>query len=118
MYWCTKTIIEWFADPRTDFGEANVIQHSKLCITPSITVGFPVGTPCGGVLQNNHAGLLRNIERDDGSGLTNNSNCLTMVRIFPIMAVRSRTDSKDALTREKRDMLWALLKSHHFYITN
>ena len=128
MYWCAKTIIEWFADPRTDVGEANAIQHSKLCVTPGITVGFPVGTPYGGVPQHEHAGLLRNIERDGGCGLPNNSDCLTMVRKFPMMAVRSRTvtsagmmgiemDPKDALAREKREMLWALLKSHNLYIT-
>ena len=128
MYWCAKTIIKWFADPRTDVGEANAIQHSKMCVTPVITVGFPVVTLYGGVPQHEHDGLLRNIDRNGGCGLPNNSDCLTMVRKFPMMAVRSRTvtsagmmgiemDPKDALAREKREMLWALLKSHHFYIT-
>ena len=118
----------WFADPRTDVGEVNAIQHSKLCVDPGITVGFPVGTLYGSVPQHEHAGLLRNIERDAGCGLPNKSDCLTMVRKFPMMAVRSRTVTstgimgidmypKYALTRDKREMLWALLNSHHLYIT-
>ena len=111
-----------------DVSKANAIQHSKLCVTPSITVGFPICTPYGGVLQHEHSGLLRNIDRDGRCCLPNNSDFLAMVRKFPMMAFRSRTvtsagmmgiemDPKDALSREKRGMLWVLLKSCHFYIT-
>ena len=128
MYWCAKTIIKWFADTRTNVGEANAIQHRKLFITPGITVRFPVGTPYGGVPQNEHTGLLRNIESNGGCSLPNKSDCLTTLSKFPMMEVRSRTfssagmmgiemDPKDALAREKIEMLWELLNSHHFYIT-
>ena len=90
MYWCAKTIIKWFTDTCTYVSEANAIQHSKLCVTPGITVGFLVCTPYGSVPQHKHAGLLRNIDRDGGCGLPNKSDCLTMAKKFPMMAVRSR----------------------------
>ena len=129
MYWCSRQNAEWFADPTVDVGATNAVQHTLLCVTPGITIGFPVGTRYEEVKQFPHDRIIKELDKkDNGCGMTNSTDCINLVQAFPMMAVRSRTptsagmmgirmDEKDALPEDKRLLLWKLLQSpKHFHI--
>ena len=127
MYWCSRQNAEWFADPTVDVGVTNAVQHTLLCVTPGITIGFPVGTPYEDVRQFEHTRIIKDINKEGGCGLSNNTACVDLVTAFPMMAVRSRTptsagmmgirmEAKDALPEDKRLLLWKLLQSKYFGI--
>ena len=129
MYWCSRQNAEWFADPTVDVGATNAVQHTRLCVTPGITIGFPIGTPYEDVKQFPHDRIIKDLDKEgNGCGMTNSTDCINLVQAFPMMAVRSRTptsagmmgirmDEKDALPEDKRLLLWKLLQSpKHFHI--
>lgn len=129
MYWCSRQNAEWFADPTVDVGATNAVQHTLLCVTPGITIGFPVGTRYEEVKQFPHDRIIKELDKkSNGCGMTNSTDCINLVQAFPMMAVRSRTptsagmmgirmDEKDALPEDKRLLLWKLLQSpKHFHI--
>ena len=129
MYWCSRQNAEWFADPTVDVGSTNAVQHTLLCVTPGITIGFPVGTRYEEVKQFPHDRIIKELDKkSNGCGMTNSTDCINLVQAFPMMAVRSRTptsagmmgirmDEKDALPEDKRLLLWKLLQSpKHFHI--
>jgi len=126
MYWCSRQNAEWFADPTVDVGVTNAVQHTLLCVTPGITIGFPVGTRYEDVRQFEHTRIIKDINREGGCGLTNNTACVDLVTAFPMMAVRSRTptsagmmgirmEERDALDKDKRLLLWKLLQSEKYF---
>jgi hypothetical protein len=142
LYWCSRRHIEWYASPSKPSGLVNPVQHERMCITPGITVGFPV--VAGGsssvqeklqqvVPQFGHDVLYKEIERIGGchihintSAGDKNLDCIQLVDDLSFVAVRSRTPTsagmKDTqLEKELPDqksvtMLWNILEKL-FYIS-
>jgi len=126
MYWCSKRHLEWFL--------GNVIQaveHSKLCISAGITVGYRNTLIAGGrtgaatavlVPRYSHDVLYKSLIRD-GYG----NSCLTFITELPFCAIRSRTPTsagmKDILVPSTRsstssmNKLWNIAKDT-FHITS
>jgi hypothetical protein len=105
MYWCSRRHVEWhFAEKLqgneaiwkqiTTFGAFQGIQHSNLCITPGITVGFGFGVSEKDVPVYGHHVLvdkIRETPNDQACGLPNHNNCLQFVEGFVFEAIRSRS---------------------------
>ena len=128
LYWCSRQNAEWFADPATDVGITNAVQHSRLCVTPGITIGFAVGTAYEEVPMYEHTRIIKDMPNDAvGCGLEDKADCAVLVGAFPMMAIRSRTptsagmmgihmEEKDALSEESRLVLWKMIQSKYFGI--
>jgi hypothetical protein len=138
MYWCSRRHMEWFADQTIAEGRVTFVQHSKLCITPGITVGFPVGTSVDRVPLYPHDELYKAIEgkggcfndssttSSDHSNQNNNMECIHLVDAFPMVAIRSRTptsagmmglDPEQRLPAQTTQKLWNLLHAAFFVQT-
>ena len=117
LYWCSRRHIEWHSDidrsvsedqmemiGSAELGYMNVIQHSKLCVTPGITIGFNINSK--DVPQHDHDKLYRNVRDSmacyEYSKEGNNKSaaekekkrrgpCLELVEDFSFCAIRSRT---------------------------
>ena len=134
LYWCSRRHIEWYASPLNPRGLVNPVQHEKLCITPGITVGFPVNSQQDDeVPQFGHDILYKEIEHtggchvDDGKVSRNdNLECIQLVDDLSFVAVRSRTPTsagmkdielEQKLQKEKSvNMIWTILNKI-FYIS-
>ena len=134
LYWCSCRHIEWYASPFNARGLVNPVQHEKLCITPGITVGFPVNLQKENeVPQFGHDILYKEIERtggchvNDGNvGGNNNLECIQLVDDLSFVAVRSRTltsagmkdiELQQEILKEKSvKMMWTILNKL-FYIS-
>lgn len=105
LYWCTRRHIEWHPSSdsarrggNSSVGVLNPIQHSKLCITPGITVGYNVGVDVKEVPIKAHDVLYKSLENstacygaDFEAESSETSQCLTLVDDLLISAIRSRT---------------------------
>lgn len=95
-YWCTRRHIEWhwMDDPAYPHGVLTGIKHDKLCITPGITVGFPIGTVESDVPIFAHDRIvvtLRDMPPEQGCGTTKALDCLEFIETHIFEAIRSRT---------------------------
>ena len=84
------------------FGSLKVIEHSKLCITPGITVGFGIGTTSDEVPIHAHDKLFRaihDLEAEEACGYDEASQCLELVEDFLLVAVRARTPTSAGMQR-------------------
>ena len=95
-YWCTRRHIEWhwMDDPEYSQGVLTGIKHDKLCITPGITVGFPVGTVESDVPIFAHDRIvvtLRDMPPEQGCGAAKALDCLEFIETHIFEAIRSRT---------------------------
>lgn len=121
LYWCTRRHIEWHGgiQPGAFFGSIDnllassaqnsdyygsllVVQHSKLCITPGITVGFGIGTDASEVPIHSHDKLLHRIhslEPEYACGYRKASDCLELVEDMLLVAVRARTPTSAGMQR-------------------
>lgn len=123
LYWCTRRHVEWHGGinerkpapqllgasdaaatkSSVDFyGSLKVVEHSKLCITPGITVGFGVGTPANQVPIHAHDKLFQEIhdlDPEDACGYHKSSQCLELVEDFLLVAVRARTPTSAGMQR-------------------
>jgi hypothetical protein len=128
MYWCTRRHVEWHGGvkPKTTetlknnhhqnyynttedvdyYGTLMVIEHSRLCITPGITVGFGIGTSSDQVPIHAHDKLFKAIhglQAKDACGYNKASHCLELVEDFLIVAVRARTPTSAGMQRVGAD---------------
>jgi hypothetical protein len=95
-YWCTRRHIEWhwMDDPKFAHGVLTGIKHDKLCITPGITVGFPIGTLESDVPIFAHDRIvvtLRDMPAEQGCGAAKALDCLEFIETHIFEAIRSRT---------------------------
>jgi hypothetical protein len=95
-YWCTRRHIEWhwMDDPNFAHGVLTGIKHDKLCITPGITVGFPIGTLESDVPIFAHDRIvvtLRDMPTEQGCGAARALDCLEFIETHIFEAIRSRT---------------------------
>lgn len=113
MYWCSRRHVEWhFAEkPQgkeniwkqiTTFGAFEGIQHSNLCITPGITVGFGYGVSEKDVPIYGHQVLMKSIREtpnDQACGLPDHNDCLQFVEGFVFEAIRSRSPTSAGMLK-------------------
>jgi hypothetical protein len=104
-YWCSRRHVEWHFSERelenkpiwkqiTTYGALAGIQHSKLCITPGISIGFGVGVSEQDVPVFAHDELRNKIYElplDEACGLKKSRDCLQFVEDFVFEAIRSRS---------------------------
>lgn len=89
------------------YGVIQGIQHTALCITPGITVGYNVGTSEVSVPVYSHDQLYNKIKHpiDDNEkhmndcGINNPSDCLQFIETFIFEAIRSRTPTSAGMLR-------------------
>lgn len=107
LYWCARRHMEWhWQDDRAcgsndtmcqldqTYGLLSGVSHTKLCITPGITVGFPVGVEEHEVPVHPHhllAKLIQSAPPEEGCGYEKTADCLIFVHTFIFEAIRSRT---------------------------
>jgi hypothetical protein len=118
LYWCTRRHLEWRPAPDNSndkeqggedfvasFGVLNPVEHSKLCITPGITVGYNVGVRAEDVPSESHDLLYKHLanstacysndddDDDDSKDFHDNDKpaCLDLVDNLLFSAVRART---------------------------
>jgi hypothetical protein len=107
LYWCARRHMEWhWQDERgcgsnetlcqldQEYGSLSGVSHSQLCITPGITVGFPVGVEEHEVPVHAHhllAERIRSAPPEEGCGYDVTADCLIFVHTFIFEAIRSRT---------------------------
>jgi hypothetical protein len=105
MYWCSRRHMEWHwvdldvTEPTKvvdyEYGALFGTRHDHFCITPGVTVGFPVGVDESSVPMYAHDRIVVTIRdeltQEDGCGLATPSNCLQFVERFVFCAIRSRT---------------------------
>jgi hypothetical protein len=105
MYWCSRRHMEWHwsdldvmgrkkaADH--EYGALFGTRHDHFCITPGITVGFPVGVDESTVPTYAHDRIVVTIRdeltQEEGCGLPTPSKCLQFIDNFLFCAIRSRT---------------------------
>ena len=113
MYWCSRRHVEWhFAERELDdkpiwkeitrYGAIAGIQHTKLCITPGITVGFPVGVAEKDVPIHPHNQLIeriRDMPKEEACGLAKSKECLQFVETFVFEAIRSRSPTSAGMLK-------------------
>lgn len=113
MYWCSRRHVEWhFAEKSqgseaiwkqiTTFGAFQGIQHSNLCITPGITVGFGYGISEKDVPVFGHQVLMdkiRETPHDQACGLLDHNDCLQFVEGFVFEAIRSRSPTSAGMLK-------------------
>jgi hypothetical protein len=114
LYWCARRHVEWhWQDERRcgsnntlcqldqEYGSLSGVSHSQLCITPGITVGFPVGVEEHEVPIHPHHLLAKLIQRappEEGCGYNVTSDCLIFVHTFIFEAIRSRTPTSAGMS--------------------
>ncbi len=110
LYWCSRRHLEWRSGPMNQTsseagsltaGYLNPVQHSKLCITPGITVGYNSGTLASEVPCEAHDLLFKHLMDStscyDGTNATKSAKkegeplCLELVDDLTFSAIRSRT---------------------------
>jgi Putative rhamnosyl transferase len=105
MYWCSRRHMEWHwvdleimeRSKASDFEHGALFgtRHDHFCITPGVTVGFPVGVEESSVPIYAHDRIVVTIRdeltKEDGCGLETPSKCLQFVENFVFCAIRSRT---------------------------
>jgi hypothetical protein len=115
LYWCAQRHMEWHWEGKQTcggsddsgndnttalcklnqaYGSLSGVSHTHLCITPGITVGFPVGVEEHEVPVHPHhllAKLIQSAPPEEGCGYDKTSDCLIFVHTFIFAAVRSRT---------------------------
>ena len=107
LYWCTRRHLEWHSslnqttdDPVVDVsaGVLSPVEHSKLCVTPGITVGYNIGVEAKDVPVYSHNSLLANIGNtrdcygnENGDDFSGAPGCLDLVERLLFCALRSRT---------------------------
>jgi Putative rhamnosyl transferase len=150
LYWCSRRHIEWRPGTMNQsstsvvgdfpFGVLNPVEHSKLCITPGITVGYNTGTLSSDVPCEAHDLLYKHIVTStscyDGANPTRLAKkegeplCLELVEDLTFAAIRSRTwtsagmqkvDSPDVhvpsqVQKEMTQKLWHFLEGR-FHMT-
>jgi Putative rhamnosyl transferase len=83
------------SDKQPDYyGTLMGLQHSKMCITPGITVGFGIGTTTNEIPLHPHDQLfqaIRSLHRDQACGYNKVRHCLELVEDFLFVAIRART---------------------------
>lgn len=113
MYWCSRRHVEWhFAEkPQgkediwnqiTTFGAFQGVQHSNLCITPGITIGFAYGVSESDVPIYAHQVLMEKILEtpdDQACGLPDHKDCLQFVEGFVFEAIRSRSPTSAGMLK-------------------
>jgi hypothetical protein len=97
-YWCARRHMEWHwmdgSAPSSRYGVLAGIKHDNLCITPGITVGFPIGTKEADVPIFAHDKIvvtLRDMPTEDGCGTSAAIDCLEFIETHIFEAIRSRT---------------------------
>lgn len=146
LYWCIRRHLEWHT-PLTDttdpfllqHGILIPIQHTNLCITPGITVGYNVHADPTKVPVYPHDALLMQLSQRDEHNKTTHScyppgkqetasdeetdelPCLDMAEAFLLGALRSRTWTSAGMMRVEADSevknpvivqkLWKLLRN-------
>jgi Putative rhamnosyl transferase len=111
MYWCARRHVEWRSGPMNQsspdevsfpFGILNPVEHSKLCITPGITVGYNSGTTASEVPCESHDVLYKHLlnstscyDGTDPSKIRKQKKgkplCLDFVQNSIFSAIRART---------------------------
>lgn len=93
-YWCIKRHFEWFSNANA----LNSVEHSKLCVTPGLTVGLGVPPLAHDPpLELAHDVLFKTIVQQNhvcnAAGMTKSAgnSCIRMVDDIPVGAIRSRT---------------------------
>jgi hypothetical protein len=102
MYWCSKRHLEWYLGDMLQ-----PVEHSKLCISAGITVGYNVNTDMMSIPQyphdvlykkimekNNHHGCCcTGTDTDTISGTSNKKKvvCIRLLEELSFGAIRSRT---------------------------
>jgi len=140
LYWCARRHVEWHSSIETNTrkgasiarqknmsaGIINPVEHSKLCITPGITVGYNVGVAGTKVPIHSHQELydaLHKSRRCYPKGtphIHDQPPCLDLINDLLFCALRSRTwtsagmqnvplDSRYLPKNNVRDKLWQLL---------
>ncbi|CAB9521720.1 expressed unknown protein [Seminavis robusta] len=123
LYWCTRRHVEWHGGAAVVknpallpgknqtlsqqelvdyYGSLLVVEHSKLCITPGITVGFGIGTPADQVPIHAHDKLfqeIRSLAPHNACGYEHVKDCLELVEDFLLVAVRARTPTSAGMQR-------------------
>jgi hypothetical protein len=136
LYWCTRRHLEWHSslnqtdsDPNMDLsvGVLNPVEHSKLCVTPGITVGYNVGVDAKDVPVYSHDVLLTKVAsskacyNQENGDYSSAPGCLDLVEQLLFCALRSRTwtsagmrnvplDARNLPGEELTDKLWELLE--------
>ena len=125
LYWCSRRHVEWYASNTHKDGLVNPVEHEKMCITPGITVGFPVGIT--EVPQFGHNVLFKEIQAHGGCNITagKNMDCIRLVDDLSFVAVRSRTPTSagmkdtqletELFNAKAINMLWSILE-RLFYV--
>lgn len=130
LYWCSRRHVAWHWNERpNDFEDSSLadwigsygalvgMQHSSLCITPGITVGFAVGVKEADVPVWAHDELIKKIRStpvDQACGYPDPENCLQFMENFVFEAIRSRSPTsagmlKIALSKEEMANSWWLV---------
>lgn len=130
LYWCSRRHVEWYASPKKEEGLVNPVQHSQLCITPGITVGYNINV--SEVPQYDHDVLYKAIQAHGGCHENEstvgkeeeNMDCIQLVDDLSFVAVRSRTPTsagmmnvdleKEILDKERRELMWKALDKLFF----
>lgn len=128
LYWCIRRHLEWHtplsntSDPfLLERGILIPIQHSNLCITPGITVGYNLKADPQKVPVYPHDNLLMQLSKRDTNNKTTHScyppgkketasdeetdtlPCLDMAEAFLLGALRSRTWTSAGMMRVEAD---------------
>jgi hypothetical protein len=106
LYWCTRRHLEWHSslnetaetssDMSMSMGVLNPIQHSRLCVTPGITVGYNVGVDAKDVPVHSHDLLYLKLVNSTACypkkpADESAASCLDLVEDLLFCALRSRT---------------------------
>jgi hypothetical protein len=87
-YWCVKRHLEWYADSH----RLNPVEHSKLCVTPGLTVGLaaePLSSEPPWIMA--HDLLFKTLAADTSTYSCGGPVCIRMVDQIAMGAVRART---------------------------
>jgi len=131
LYWCTRRHVEWHGGVQEReaapllttsntgttedytvaptkaksvdyYGSLLAVEHSNLCITPGITVGFGIGTSSDQVPIHAHDKLFKaihDLKPENSCGYEKASDCLELVEDFLLVAVRARTPTSAGMQR-------------------
>ena len=119
LYWCTRRHVEWHSSmdetkgkkssTNTSIGVLKPIEHSKLCVTPGITVGYNVGVDAKDVPVKSHQDLYASLVDStkcygkEKTKISNEEPCLDLVEDLLFCAVRSRTSTSAGMLKIKAD---------------
>lgn len=114
-YWCIKRHFEWYSDANA----LNPVEHSKLCITPGLTVGLGVAPLAQEPpLDLAHDVLFKTVAKQGNA--CGAAVCVRMVEEVAVGAVRSRTWTSAGMmdifapagNAIPQEQLWELCNSH------